>query len=110
MQRMRSIHESAAVKSAIELGVFTKLGALCRRGYGIGRRPGNARETRAGATAAEVAAACECSERGMRVLLDSLASARFLRKRSRVQVRWLVGGRGGVREFGDTERSFRWGR
>lgn len=96
MQRMRSIHESAAVKSAIELGVFTKLGALCRTGYGVGGGPGNAREAWAGATAAEVADACGCSERGMRVLLDSLASAKFLRKRLRVKVRWLVDGMGQI--------------
>lgn len=78
MQRIRSIHETAAIKSAIELGVFTKLGALCRRGRGGGKS--TLGRTWAGATAGEVAKVCGCAERGMRVLLDALASGRFLRK------------------------------
>lgn len=80
MQRLRSIHESAAIKSAVELRVFTKLGALCRKGQGVGGKSGPGR-TWAGATAGEMAQVCGCAERGMRVLLDALASGRFIRKR-----------------------------
>lgn len=89
MQRLRSIHESAAVKSAVELRVFTKLAALCPRGQrfnivgsgGIGAGSSMKRVRWAGATAAEMAQACGCAEKGMRVLLDTLATGRFVRKR-----------------------------
>lgn len=94
MQQIRSIHESAAVKSALELRVFTRLGSFSRRGHGTGGI--GVGDTRAweGATAEDMAQECGCAERGMRILLDALATASFIRKQPsrqgvRRQGRWV---------------------
>jgi len=58
---INAFHRSAALKSGIELGVFTKIAG------------GNK-------TVKEIAAACDASERGTRILCDSLAVLGFLTK------------------------------
>jgi len=59
-QTTNAFQRSAALKAAIELEVFTKIGT--------------------GATAAELAARCEAAERGIRILCDHLVIAGFLLK------------------------------
>lgn len=83
IRRIRAIHESAAVNSAVELKVFTKLGALCRRNAADGEKSGSERASE-GVTAAQMAQACGCAERGMRILLDAL-SGKFITKRPPTQ-------------------------
>ncbi|KAG5189455.1 S-adenosyl-L-methionine-dependent methyltransferase [Tribonema minus] len=58
---------SAMLKAAVELNVFTAIAAVTRKGE-------------APPTAARVAEACRCSERGMRILLDVLTAEGFLVK------------------------------
>jgi ubiquinone/menaquinone biosynthesis C-methylase UbiE len=58
---INSFHKTAALKAAIDLGLFTT----------IGDTP---------ATAAEIAARCRCPERGIRILSDYLAILGFLTK------------------------------
>ncbi len=60
-ETMTGFQRSAVLKTAVELEVFTKMGE------------GNA-------TAADIAAACGASERGVRILCDSLATMGFLTK------------------------------
>jgi len=58
---INAFQKTAALKAAIELGLFAAIGA-------------------APATAAEIAARCECSERGIRILSDYLTILGFLSK------------------------------
>ena len=61
-EALRAFQETAALKSAIELGVFTAIadGAT---------------------TAAKIASACNASERGIRILCDTLVTSEILEKR-----------------------------
>lgn len=59
---LRAFQETAALKSGIELGVFTAIG-------------------HGSPTAAEIAAKCSASERGTRILCDSLVVSGFLSKK-----------------------------
>jgi ubiquinone/menaquinone biosynthesis C-methylase UbiE len=60
-ETINAYQRTAVLKTAVELGLFTA----------IGGKP---------ATAAEVAARCQCSERGIRILCDSLVIFGFLTK------------------------------
>jgi precorrin-6B methylase 2 len=60
-ETINAYHRTAALKAAIELGVFSA----------IGDTP---------STAAEVAKRCECPERGLRILCDNLTMFGFLTK------------------------------
>lgn len=60
-ETMNAYQRTSALKAAIDLGLFTA----------IGDTP---------ATAAEIAARCQCPERGIRILCDSLAILGFLTK------------------------------
>ncbi|HKD07856.1 MAG TPA: class I SAM-dependent methyltransferase [Bryobacteraceae bacterium] len=59
---LRAYQETAALKSAIELGVFTVIG-------------------KGTSSAAEISAKCNASERGVRILCDSLVVGGFLSKK-----------------------------
>lgn len=60
-ETINAFHRTAALKAAIDLGVFTAVGG-------------------APATAAEIAARCQSPERGIRILSDNLAILGFLTK------------------------------
>ena len=62
-ETINAYHRTAALKAALELGVFTVIGATP-------------------ATAAEIAARCKCPERGIRILCDNLTIHGFLTKES----------------------------
>jgi SAM-dependent methyltransferase len=59
---LRAFQDTAALKAAIELGVFTAI-------------------SQSAGTASEIAAKCGASERGMRILCDVLTANEFLEKR-----------------------------
>jgi ubiquinone/menaquinone biosynthesis C-methylase UbiE len=60
-ETMNAFQRTGALKAAIDLGLFTAIGS-------------------APATAAEIAARCQCPERGIRILSDSLTIFGFLTK------------------------------
>jgi precorrin-6B methylase 2 len=60
-ETINAFHKTAALKAAIELGIFTALG-------------------NSPATAAEIAGRCGCPERGVRILSDTLTILGFLTK------------------------------
>ncbi len=60
-ETINAFHRTAALKAAIDLGLFTA----------IGKTP---------STAAEIATRCQCPERGIRILSDNLAILGFLTK------------------------------
>ena len=61
---MRAFQESAALKAAIDLSIFSVIGE-------------------GASTAAEIAGKCDASERGVRILCDTLVTLDFLRKSER---------------------------
>lgn len=61
-ETLRAFQETAALKTAIELGVFTAI-------------------AEGATTAGQIAAQCGASERGVRILCDTLAASELLRKR-----------------------------
>jgi precorrin-6B methylase 2 len=61
-EHLRAFQETAALKTAIELGVFTAI-------------------ARGASTVEEIANRCGASERGVRILCDALAAGEFLSKR-----------------------------
>lgn len=60
-ETINAFQKSAALKAAIDLGLFTAIGSTP-------------------ATAAEIATLCQCPERGIRILADNLAILGFLTK------------------------------
>src|SRR5262245_6508615 len=60
-QTVNAYHATAALKAAVELGLFSAMGA----------QP---------CTAGEIAARCQCPERGIRILCDFLSIVGFLTK------------------------------
>src|SRR6478735_5481227 len=60
-ETMNAYQRTGALKAAIDLGLFTAIGGTP-------------------ATAGEIAARCQCPERGIRILSDSLAIFGFLTK------------------------------
>ncbi|MEO6739972.1 MAG: methyltransferase [Chthoniobacteraceae bacterium] len=62
-ETINAFQRTGALKAAVELGVFTMIGATH-------------------STAAEIAALCQCPERGIRILCDNLAILGFLTKDS----------------------------
>ena len=60
-ETINAFQKSAALKAAIDLGLFTAIGSES-------------------ATAAEIATLCQCPERGIRILADNLAILGFLTK------------------------------
>ncbi|MCB1207019.1 MAG: methyltransferase domain-containing protein [Verrucomicrobiae bacterium] len=60
-ETINAYQRTGAIKAAIELEIFTRIGESSR-------------------TAAEIAASCECPERGIRILCDNLAMIGFLGK------------------------------
>src|SRR5512138_422798 len=60
-ETINSYHKTSALKAAIDLGLFTA----------IGSKP---------STAAEIAAHCQCPQRGIRILADYLTILGFLAK------------------------------
>jgi SAM-dependent methyltransferase len=60
-ETINAFHRSGALKAAIELGLFTEIGGTP-------------------STAADIAARCQCPERGIRILSDTLTILGFLTK------------------------------